>query len=210
MFFCLLASVIPLTRLAAQGDPVPPAGTREREQEYVAPDCGMEALYILLNSEGRPVRIDDLRQALPPPRPTGYCMAELQRAALRLGQPLEGHRLDEDDFPLAKPVIVFIRFGTHGHFATLRPVGDSGSLIQISDPPHHPQVIDYEDLVRTRYWTGMVLVPASPRAQRMWRTLTLFAALGLGIAGVVTLARRRGSIRDILRLTSPSARQQSS
>ncbi len=47
------------------------------EDERIKLDCGVNALYVLLHLEEKPVSIDRLVSALPPPNPEGYSMAEL-------------------------------------------------------------------------------------------------------------------------------------
>jgi prepilin-type N-terminal cleavage/methylation domain-containing protein/prepilin-type processing-associated H-X9-DG protein len=153
--------LIPLTLaclIAGQTSPTP-SHTNEPT------DCGLHALYLLLQDEGRPVSIPQLQQALPGPKPDGYSLWELASAARAQGVPLKGIRFQRLDTPLRSPAIAFFQTPTIGHFAYLRPVGTTGTMVQIIDPPHHPRIIDYNNLFRETPWSGTILVPdRSPTA----------------------------------------------
>ena len=72
-------------------------------------DCGVNALFILLRLEGRPVTLDRLGSALPPRYPDGYSMAELASAAGSLGLDVEGVRFASGDTVLTRPAIAFLK-----------------------------------------------------------------------------------------------------
>jgi hypothetical protein len=55
-------------------------------------DCGVNALFLLLDLEGRTVTLDRLESTLPPPHPEGYSMAELAQTSAGLGLSLDGIR----------------------------------------------------------------------------------------------------------------------
>jgi hypothetical protein len=149
-------------------------------------DCGVHALYVLLHLKGHPVSIDRLEEVLPPRREDGYSMAELSAAADSLGLYLEGVRFARGDKPLDHPAIAFLQDARGGHFTVLRPVGTTGSMVQVIDPPHAPWITDYDRLFDARPWTGRVLMPRERWPVR--RTLSLLLA---GLTGVLFLALRR-------------------
>ena len=64
-------------------------------------DCGVNALFVLLRLEGRPVTLERLESVLPPRHPEGYSMAELARRRSPLGLGLEGVRFDKGDRALS-------------------------------------------------------------------------------------------------------------
>jgi hypothetical protein len=130
--------------------------------ETTKPDCGVNALFVLLRLEGRPVTLDRLESALPARRPDGYSMAELSAAAGSLGLGLEGVRFAKGDRALNRPAIAFLRDAKGGHFAVLRPVGTTGTMVQVIDPPAAPWIADYDRLFAARTWTGRILVPRDP------------------------------------------------
>ncbi len=145
----------------------------------VGSDCGINALYVLMKLEGRPVALERLASALPPSQPEGYLMAELAAASRSLGLPLEGTKLGKVGARPNRPVIVFVNRSGKGHFAVLRPVGTTGTMIQVIDPPYPPRLLDYERLPEMGNWTGRALV-----ASTIW-TPSLDALLASGGAGAV-------------------------
>jgi len=124
-------------------------------------DCGVDALFVLLKLEGIQVSIDRLDAALPPRRPDGYSMAELATAARECGLRLEGMRFTKTDEPLKRPAIALLEDSRGGHFLVLRPVGSTGTMVQVIDPPHAPWIIDYDRLLAGPKWTGRILIPRS-------------------------------------------------
>ena len=45
----------------------------------------------------------------------------------------------------------------------LRPVGMTGKMVQVLDPPSAPAVVDYEQLLSSQSWTGQILLQQTPR-----------------------------------------------
>jgi ABC-type bacteriocin/lantibiotic exporter with double-glycine peptidase domain len=131
-------------------------------EETTRLDCGVHALFVLLKLEGSPTSIDRLDAVLPPRRPDGYSMAELASAARALGLRLEGVRFSQKDEPLKQPAIALLEDARGGHFLVLRPVGSTGTMVQVIDPPHAPWIMDYDRLLAGPKWTGRLLVPRSP------------------------------------------------
>ncbi len=133
-----------------------------RADETTKLDCGVNALFILLHLEGRPVTLDRLLSGLPPRRPDGYSMAELVTAARSLGVDLEGVHFARGDKALTRPAIAFLKQGKGGHFAILRPVGTTGTMVQVIDPPSPPWIADYDRVLAAKPWTGRILVARKP------------------------------------------------
>lgn len=116
----------------------PPRAAAAGPEEATRPDCGVNALFVLLRLEGVPVTLDRLEATLPRRQPDGYSMAELAAAARSLGLSLEGVRFDRGDRPPDRPAIMFLKDGQGGHFAVLRPVGTTGTMVQVIDPLRRP------------------------------------------------------------------------
>lgn len=125
-------------------------------------DCGTLSLQTLLHIEGRPTSLRRLESILPTPSPRGYSMRELQDAGRARGLNLVGALLSKDTRSINRPMIMYLKQGAHGHFIVVRPVGSSGSLVQILDPNLRPDVIDKADLFAAREWSGLVLMPSRP------------------------------------------------
>lgn len=101
-------------------------------------DCGPNALYLLLRSSGIDVRMEAIERALPPRHSDGYSMAELRDAARACGLSLRGIRIGPDDVPLDRPVIAHMDQGRSGHYVLLRPIGRTGTMVQVIEPPVAP------------------------------------------------------------------------
>ncbi len=157
-------------------------------------DCGVNALHVLLNLEGRPATVDRLLSALPARHPDGYSMAELAAASKALGLDLDGVRFSRGDKPLTRPAIVFLNDAKGGHFAVLRPVGTTGTMVQVIDPPAVPWIADYDRVVSTKSWTGRILTPREPWALRHARPL-LIASVGVVVAAMGFLGWKRTAVR---------------
>lgn len=152
-------------------------------------DCGVYALFVLFEIQGRPVTLEALDRALPPRHPEGYSMAELARASRALGLTLTGSRFDRGDAPLDGPAIAFVKEERAGHFVVLRPVGTTGTMVQVIDPPYAPRVVDVASLIGSAVWTGRVLTVDRPRSLGKV-AYPVSAATGLVLLAIV--ARRRG------------------
>lgn len=166
-------------------------GSPVHAEEYTPPDCGVRALYILPNVEGHRVGLDRIETALRSPHdPRGHSMAELQAAAAACGARLRGLRFEPSDTRPDRPFIAFVEEAGEGHFLVVRPVGSTGTMIQLIEPPFAPRVVDYERFVRGRAWTGRSLV-AETSAEALGRDwLPPLLAGGLLLVGTVTLIRR--------------------
>ncbi len=147
-----------------------------RPGETTKLDCGVNALFVLLHLEGRPVTFDRLLSALPPRHPEGYSMAELAAAARSIGVDLEGVHFAKGEKALTRPAIAFLKQGKGGHFAVLRPVGTTGTMVQVIDPPSLPWIADYDRVLATKPWTGRILVARTPWIVRNVVPLLMAAA----------------------------------
>lgn len=151
-------------------------------------DCGVNALFLLLRLEGRPIPLDRLESVLPPHSADGYSMAELSAAARSLGLSLDGVKFAKGDKPLDRPAIAFFQDARGGHFAVLRPVGTTGTMVQVIDPPRVPMIIDYDRILSLKGWTGRILLPSPPWYRRR---ATLTAVAGVSLLLVLLAYARR-------------------
>lgn len=146
------------------------------EEEASRPfDCGPSALFVLVKLMDRDATYEAVLQALPPRHPDGYSMMELQTAASKLGLGLSGARLDHGD-RLAGPAIAFVKSGREGHFVVLRPVGTTGRMVQVIDPPDAPEALDLDRLIDSPEWTGRLLIGES----RTWRWVLWIGSICAG------------------------------
>lgn len=134
--------------------------------ETTGRDCGVNALYILLQLEGRPVPLDRLLSALARGHADGYSMAELAAAAEALGMRLDGVRFSKGETPPDRPAIAFVKEAGSGHFVVIRPVGTTGTMVQVINPPSVPWITDYDRLFTSPAWTGRILLLRDPWALR--------------------------------------------
>jgi ABC-type bacteriocin/lantibiotic exporter with double-glycine peptidase domain len=166
--------------------PVDPAQTTEH-------DCGTLALYRLLRLLDNPVPLAMVQAALPDMPRSGFSMRQLRDAAGTLGVSLRGVRLLSDAHPPRTPFLCFLDTSPHGHFAVARPVGHTGTLIQVIDGLEDPLVLDAADFFRKPEWTGLALVPSDrtlPLTVHILAGLVLFLVLVLVMKLVLGLSRR--------------------
>jgi hypothetical protein len=161
-------------------------------EEKTKLDCGVNAHFILLHLEGRPVTLERLESVLPPRHADGYSMAELSAAAKSVGLSLEGVRFSQGDKALARPAIAFVKDAKGGHFVVLRPVGTTGTMVQVIDPPHVPWITDYDRFLTSRPWTGRVLLPRDPWPVRFALPLVV-AGIGIPILSLALWRHKRSS-----------------
>lgn len=168
------------TGLQARGDDLP------RGHD---PDCGARALFQLTELTGKSANLEAIEKALPTHNTPGHSMADLRSAAWSQGVRLRGVRFVQGGGPLDRPAIAFLALANEGHFVVLRPVGVTGTMVQVLDPPFAPRVVDYADLLASRQWTGRILVPQS--AFERFVEIAWFPLIGLGFAvGLALLANR--------------------
>jgi hypothetical protein len=144
-------------------------------------DCGTMALYSLLKLEGKSANLKAVELALPPISPGGYSFQELQAGAATLGLRVQGVRVGKGLRALDRPAIAFMDGAQHGHFITIRPVGHTGTLVEVIDTDRTVEVLDRAELCARRGWTGLALVPV--RMNNWWLKLGagLLAAAIVGI-----------------------------
>lgn len=180
-----------------------PADDRDPQKPEVGSDCGVIALYLLLGLEDRPRPLGSITSILPPSTPSGYSMEELREASSAFGLRLAGRRFD-GSHAMDRPWIVHLKRSGHGHFLVVRPVGHSGKLVQVIDPPSLPEVVDVDALLARSDWTGLGLTPERlPWAVLLSWLAVLIATLPL----LAKLARRfagRRRIPDFARPLRPS------
>jgi hypothetical protein len=140
-----------------------------REVERRSVDCGTDSLYVLLRLNGQHVDLGALERVLSKHGSRGYSMSELAAAARAFGLTLRGIRLGPRDIPLDRPAIAYLKNSGEGHFVVLRPVGSTGRMAQLIDPPFAPVIIDYRDLFRGPAWTGRLLLPEYGSERWAWR-----------------------------------------
>ena len=134
----------------------------ESPNETTKLDCGVNALFVLLHLEGHSVTVDRLEKALPTRHPDGFSMAELSAASRSLGLGLDGVHFVKGDKAFTRPAIAFLKDAKGGHYSVLRPVGSTGTMVQVIDPPHAPWIADYDRVLSAKSWTGRVLIPRDP------------------------------------------------
>jgi hypothetical protein len=165
-------------------------------------DCGINALFMLLRLEGVPSTLDRIRSTLPLRNPAGYSMTELAIAARSLGVDVEGVRFVKGDKPLTHAAIAFLKVGNEGHFAVLRPVGTTGTMVQVIDPPSHPWIADYDRLFAAKQWTGRIIVAQGPRIARKG-PLIVVALAGICLIAIAVYRRprfpRAGAAKSVAR-----------
>lgn len=159
------------------------------ESDSYSNDCGPNSLALLLRTSGCDVALEEVNRALPEHHDTGFSLADLQSAALKFGVRLSGVRLEKRDLPLSRAAIAFLSNSVEGHFIVLRPVGTTGKMVQVLDPPSAPAVVDYDQLLASPDWTGRVLVQET-LAER-FLSWSWVAISGILLFGGVVFTRRR-------------------
>jgi hypothetical protein len=175
--------------------PVPQSSQAGAAEPFTPPDCGLNCLYALLKLNGNEVDLQTLESALPPRNAQGYSLAELQAAASTFGMRLEGRQVGPSDTPFDRPVIAHIGFGEtrSGHYVVLVPVGRTGTMTQMFDPPYHPHITDYTKLFVANRGSMRILRPVYD-GETLIRAFALFATVAclLAVVGALTLSRRCG------------------
>lgn len=129
--------------------------------------CGPGSLYVYLRFLGKNVTLAEVHAALPPPSSEGHSIAEIQQGAAKLGVTLRCYQ----KYHVREPAIAFLRFSHSGHFVVLRPIGDSGTLIQMVDPIGEAFTTNWSTVTKYEGWTGVALVRYNPT----WDWLAWFA-----------------------------------
>lgn len=151
--------------------------------------CGVLALDVLCRLEGVQAGPEPIRSHLPD-APAGNSLAELRDAARLVGLELRGARLGTGDWPLDRPALVHLDEGRAGHFVVIRPVGHTGTLVQVIDPTRAVEVRDAAALFADRSWTGMALVPLRMRDRAWYRPVVVLGALFVTTSAYLLIAAR--------------------
>ena len=168
-------------------------GAGERIVADPAIDRGPAALLALGAVEGREIDFNKLAARLPYRR-EGYSMKELRDVARSFGLKLAGEYVGKHAGLIDRPMLAFIKDkdAKIEHFLVVRPVGHTGSLVQLIDSNGPPRVIEKSELVASSQWTGIVLVPARTN----WAVVGGSGLLaGSGLLGLSLLIARRGRRR---------------
>jgi len=150
----LIASLVALT--------ITSFGRTQAADEPAKPDtwdCGAYALYDMLQLEGRPTQLEEIRSILGAPGADGRSFLELREASRRCGLMLDAVVLPRKRSVIAGPILLFVKTQPEGHFVVVRPVGHTGRLVQWLDGDRPPIVLDADLLFASPWWTGLALVP---------------------------------------------------
>lgn len=128
------------------------------EATFQPPDCGLNALFILLELNGHQVELSKLRDKLPPQTSKGYSFLDLKNAAAGVGYDLQGVMLNDSSNLPRVPAIVFLSDRENGHFIVTKPIANSSKLVQIFDAPAQPRIVNTDFLVKDSHWTGRALI----------------------------------------------------
>jgi hypothetical protein len=123
-----------------------------------AVNCGSLSLLVMLRLEGRSVEPTIALSSLPTAQPEGFSLLELQDASRALGLELAAVQLPKDTC-IDRPILMFLSRENHGHYVVVRPVGHTGTLVQVIDPITQSTVIDVKSLFASSQWTGIGLAP---------------------------------------------------
>lgn len=135
--------------------------SQAKEIPFQLPDCGLNALFILLELNGHHVELSKLREELPPQTSKGYSFQDLKNAAARLGYDLQGISLHTSSNLPRVPAIVFLSDQKNGHFIVTKPIENSKTLIQVFDAPSQPRIVNEDVLKKDSHWTGRILLMQS-------------------------------------------------
>ena len=177
--------------------------TRATEEELVRPDlaCGPTALATSASLLNRTIDQTELSSVFDERVKGEHTLAELQRAARRLGLATIILRHDPTDLRIPKlPLIIAINESPeHAHFVVL--YGQSNGQIQLLDSPRKPMRIELTQLDSA--WNGIGMYVARDEASLQeaglvpkWKSGLLAGAAGaffIGIYLTVVSIRRRGS-----------------
>jgi len=156
--------------------------------------CGPLALYVLGQFEGRRWSLASLESRLGRDRGSRFSFQDLREAASSRGLRLIGVRFSKEDWPLDRPALIHLETERDGHFMVVRPVGHSGTMVQVFDPVQGLTVYDVDDFF-ARKPTVNALIPIRLRESSVFRcglvALGLLAPLPLMV--VLRRERSRGS-----------------
>jgi hypothetical protein len=152
-------------------------------------DCGALALYTLLSLEGIGTDLAKIDAALPSRHPEGYSMAELRSAAHQCGLDLIGVKWNKSVRQPDRPLLALLRRGDHGHYVVVRPVGHTGSLVQILDIKMEPLILDATILYAMPEWTGLALIP-KPKGSLTHLIIVMATGILVLLSAILVVRRR--------------------
>ncbi len=162
----------------------PDSASPDDDSQAAELDCGTMTLSVLLNLSGRRASFDEVSNSLSSASDHGHSLLDLQEVATRFGLHTTGYQWQDHRSRPNKPCISLVRnFDGSGHFILLNPVGRSGTLVQIVDPPLHPRIVDFADLAEYYDWTGEILMP-SPGVNPWIVCLSLLAGVVGALLGI--------------------------
>ena len=146
--------------------------------------CPATALYVLARLRGKPVRFTEMAKRLEEPS-NGVSANRLIQVAEQMGLPLDAVALRPMDLHrLKEPWIAFFQpcagiDAGIGHYVVIRAT-ETGSTIQVIDPPLPPSFASRERLFADNGWCRIAFVPRSTNRTPFW----LVGAV-LGVTGMV-------------------------
>ena len=120
-------------------------------------DCGTLSVRNFLALHGKSVPLHVITEKLPTPCPDGFTIKQFRDAIRSLGIKVNGVKIPRQAKALDREMLMLLKHDTHGHYVVIRPVGPSGTLIQIVDGLEPPRVLEKTKLVDGESWTGIVL-----------------------------------------------------
>jgi MYXO-CTERM domain-containing protein len=141
--------------------------------------CGLRCLYLLFLMSGKQVPQSPRWHSSAENAEHLVSMSELQSIARESGMTLRGEVLSVDEAQPDRPMIAYLEYPGGGHFVVVRPVGRTGTMVQVLDPNREPFILDHKHLSSLPGWTGRVLVPRGP--SEISKPLWAMVLLGLGM-----------------------------
>lgn len=179
-----LGLTLVLLSLLAEGDASPRQDASSIEHGWLS--CGFASLYVLQHWMGGALNLEQLRAADHGP----ISMLELITVAGQSGIVLHGVKLSAGDFPLREPHILHFSRGPVGHFMVARPVGQTGRLIQLFDPPSNYLFVYQDDLLNDPTFSGYALRPVTWRRRVVeWSKHIMVFSVGAGAVAAWIILR---------------------
>ncbi len=180
------------------------AGVPPQSAQLAEDSCGPVSLYLFLRLNGLKVSYDDVVAGFGSHHKIGATLADMKQAAGNCGLAVECVRVRA--LPdVRRSIIAYLNPGDRtnaGHYIVVRPIGETGTMVQVISPPSMPRARDRSDLCADPAWTGIVIVPAN-RTSRVPSVLVGVIAVG-GVLGVMATVRSSAFRRLALGLLSKS------
>ena len=155
-----------------------------------AVDCGTSSLYTMMRLEGFEIPFDDLCGRMVGGTNRSHSLKELRDVARSNGLALRGVKLENAGLDFDRPALVYLDRKPHGHFVVVRPVGHSGTMVQMIDPNLSPVVMDATRLYAMPDWTGLALMPGRTDWFLMGSIACASVALAIVVGSLVSHRRR--------------------